>query len=144
MKRNCRSSGYSFPAFYFTVPAIVMGRCRLHNCLIVPHVLADIREGIPLSICFSVVLSPGRPIMPIQRLDERPDRTATLQDITCDSDGKIANFVTSRTWHRLACTYHQGKGIVLYRCVPGGSLSGNPGRYAQLVRRYQCRTCQCG
>ena len=36
------------------------------------------------------------PIMPIQRLDERPDRTATLQDITCDSDGKIANFVTSR------------------------------------------------
>ena len=37
------------------------------------------------------------PIMPIQRLDERPDRTATLQDITCDSDGKIANFVTSRS-----------------------------------------------
>ena len=34
------------------------------------------------------------PIMPIQRLDERPDRTATLQDITCDSDGKIANFVS--------------------------------------------------
>ena len=36
------------------------------------------------------------PIMPIQRLDEKPDRSATLQDITCDSDGKIANFVTSR------------------------------------------------
>ncbi len=35
------------------------------------------------------------PIMPIQRLDERPDRQATLQDITCDSDGKIANFVTN-------------------------------------------------
>ena len=34
------------------------------------------------------------PIMPIQRLDERPTRNATLQDITCDSDGKIANFVT--------------------------------------------------
>ncbi|WP_027445093.1 biosynthetic arginine decarboxylase [Segatella baroniae] len=34
------------------------------------------------------------PIMPIQRLDERPSRNATLQDITCDSDGKIANFVT--------------------------------------------------
>ncbi len=37
------------------------------------------------------------PIVPIQRLDEKPDREATLQDITCDSDGKIANFVTSRT-----------------------------------------------
>ena len=36
------------------------------------------------------------PIMPIQRLDERPDREATLQDMTCDSDGKIANFVSSR------------------------------------------------
>ena len=37
------------------------------------------------------------PIMPIQRLDERPTRNATLQDITCDSDGKIANFVTNRS-----------------------------------------------
>ena len=33
------------------------------------------------------------PIMPIQRLEERPTRNAALQDITCDSDGKIANFV---------------------------------------------------
>ena len=36
------------------------------------------------------------PIMPIQRLDEKPDRSATLQDITCDSDGKIANFISTR------------------------------------------------
>lgn len=36
------------------------------------------------------------PIMPIQRLNERPTRSATLQDITCDSDGKISNFVTDR------------------------------------------------
>lgn len=36
------------------------------------------------------------PIVPIQRLDERPTRSATLQDITCDSDGKITNFVTNR------------------------------------------------
>ena len=35
------------------------------------------------------------PIIPISRLDERPDRTCTIQDITCDSDGKIANFITS-------------------------------------------------
>jgi arginine decarboxylase len=33
------------------------------------------------------------PIMPIQRLDEKPDRSATLQDVTCDSDGKIATYV---------------------------------------------------
>ena len=36
------------------------------------------------------------PIMPIQRLDEKPERSATLQDITCDSDGKIANFISTR------------------------------------------------
>ncbi len=36
------------------------------------------------------------PIIPIQRLDERPERSATLQDITCDSDGKIDNFISTR------------------------------------------------
>ena len=36
------------------------------------------------------------PIVPIQRLDEKPSRSATLQDITCDSDGKITAFVTDR------------------------------------------------
>ena len=34
------------------------------------------------------------PIIPIHRLDERPDRTAILQDITCDSDGKIATYIS--------------------------------------------------
>ena len=34
------------------------------------------------------------PVVPLQRLDERPTRQATLQDVTCDSDGKISNFVT--------------------------------------------------
>lgn len=35
------------------------------------------------------------PIIPIQRLDEKPTRMATLQDITCDSDGKIENFIST-------------------------------------------------
>lgn len=34
------------------------------------------------------------PIMPIQRLNEAPTVDATLQDITCDSDGKIDMFVS--------------------------------------------------
>ncbi len=33
------------------------------------------------------------PIMPISRLDERPTRSAQIQDITCDSDGKISTYV---------------------------------------------------
>ena len=35
------------------------------------------------------------PIMPIHRLGEEPTRQGTLQDITCDSDGKIDRFVLS-------------------------------------------------
>ncbi|HZS61018.1 MAG TPA: biosynthetic arginine decarboxylase, partial [Gemmatimonadaceae bacterium] len=33
------------------------------------------------------------PIMPIHRLNEEPTRRGTLQDVTCDSDGKIDHFV---------------------------------------------------
>jgi arginine decarboxylase len=33
------------------------------------------------------------PIMPVHRLDEEPFRRGTLQDVTCDSDGKIDRFV---------------------------------------------------
>ncbi len=35
------------------------------------------------------------PIMPIHRLGERPSRSAVLVDLTCDSDGKIDNFVAN-------------------------------------------------
>lgn len=34
------------------------------------------------------------PIMPVQRLDEKPNHRCTIQDITCDSDGKIGRFVS--------------------------------------------------
>ncbi|MBJ6723401.1 biosynthetic arginine decarboxylase [Geomesophilobacter sediminis] len=33
------------------------------------------------------------PIVPIQRLDEKPDVLASIADITCDSDGEITSFV---------------------------------------------------
>jgi arginine decarboxylase len=37
------------------------------------------------------------PIMPIHRLTEEPTRRGTIQDITCDSDGKIDRFVGGKT-----------------------------------------------
>jgi arginine decarboxylase len=40
------------------------------------------------------------PIMPIQRLGERPTRNAVLADITCDSDGKVDRFVSARETKR--------------------------------------------
>ncbi len=36
------------------------------------------------------------PIMPIHRLNERPTRHAVLGDITCDSDGKVDQFIDRR------------------------------------------------
>lgn len=35
------------------------------------------------------------PILPIQRLDEKPDRNGVIADITCDSDGILNKFVGS-------------------------------------------------
>ncbi len=37
------------------------------------------------------------PIMPIHRLNEEPTRRGTLQDVTCDSDGKIDRFVGDKS-----------------------------------------------
>lgn len=37
------------------------------------------------------------PIVPLTRLDEKPDRECTLADITCDSDGKIDQFIGGET-----------------------------------------------
>lgn len=34
------------------------------------------------------------PVMPVTRLDEKPTHECTIQDMTCDSDGKISRFVT--------------------------------------------------
>ena len=36
------------------------------------------------------------PIMPIHRLNEEPTRRGTIQDVTCDSDGKIESFIGDR------------------------------------------------
>lgn len=37
------------------------------------------------------------PVMPIHRLSEKPQREATLADLTCDSDGKIEKFIDTET-----------------------------------------------
>ena len=36
------------------------------------------------------------PIMPIHRLDEEPSRHGILGDISCDSDGKVDQFIDRR------------------------------------------------
>ena len=36
------------------------------------------------------------PILPIDRLEEQPERRAVLVDLTCDSDGKVVHYVSAR------------------------------------------------
>ena len=51
------------------------------------------------------------PIMPIQRLNEKPTHSATLQDITCDSDGKISAYVcyNQQTSYLPLHDFHEGE-----------------------------------
>jgi len=35
------------------------------------------------------------PVMPLARLDERPTRRTLLVDLTCDSDGKVSQYVSA-------------------------------------------------
>lgn len=53
------------------------------------------------------------PIMPMHRLNEKPTRLATLQDITCDSDGKIDRFIGGRDF-RTSIPLHQFTGEPYY------------------------------
>jgi arginine decarboxylase len=53
------------------------------------------------------------PIMPIHRLEERPDRVGVLGDITCDSDGKVDQFIDRRSIRR-ALPLHRFAGTPYY------------------------------
>ncbi len=48
------------------------------------------------SIPDSLAIKQLFPVMPIHRLNERPSREAVLGDVTCDSDGKIDQFIDRR------------------------------------------------
>ncbi len=50
------------------------------------------------------------PVMPVHRLNEKPDRHAVLADITCDCDGKIDNFITD---------LENSKTLPLHSLIPG-------------------------
>ncbi|MCC7421499.1 MAG: biosynthetic arginine decarboxylase [Planctomycetaceae bacterium] len=54
------------------------------------------------------------PIMPIHRLEEKPTRHAVLCDVTCDSDGKIDQFIDRRDVRRtLQLHSYDGKPYLL-------------------------------
>ena len=46
----------------------------------------------------SWALSYTFPVMPLHRLEEKPERRAQLVDLTCDSDGRISKIINYSTW----------------------------------------------
>lgn len=54
------------------------------------------------------------PVVPLQRLDERPTRQATLQDITCDSDGKLTQFAVGGHLAHTLPVHRQRRGEPYY------------------------------
>jgi arginine decarboxylase len=82
-------------------------RARANNAAIPPELLALNEQLADQYLCnFSVfqsildhwAIDQRFPIMPIARLNERPDRRAVLVDLTCDSDGKVEHYVTSEEY----------------------------------------------
>ena len=68
------------------------------------------------------------PIMPIARLDERPDRRAVLVDLTCDSDGKVDHYVSSEEDKSYLPLHSLREGEPYYLgAVPHGRLPGHHG-----------------
>ncbi len=50
------------------------------------------------------------PIMPIHKLDEKPDKRAVLLDITCDSDGQIKKYVDAAGLEKSLPVHHFNHG----------------------------------
>ena len=70
-----------------------------------PDELVELEEGLTdqylcdFSVFQSILdhwaIDQSFPIMPIDRLDERPGRRARLVDLTCDSDGRVSHYVSA-------------------------------------------------
>ena len=87
------------------------------------------------------------PIMPISRLAERPTREATLVDITCDSDGKIDQFIDRRDVKRTLLLHeYDGKPYAgRFNHVPGmSSCTDCHEPHAGELHEEKCGTCHQG
>ena len=56
-------------------------------------------QSLPDSWALSYVF----PVMPLHRLQEKPDRQACLVDLTCDSDGQISKMINYSSWEIESC-----------------------------------------
>jgi arginine decarboxylase len=98
-------------SLYWTICREVLRLLKIEDLNPLPNEQLELeRQLIDLYLCdFSVFQSiPDHwaikqvfPVMPLDRLDEEPMRRGQLVDLTCDSDGKISEYVSSnpdRSW----------------------------------------------
>ena len=84
------------------------------------------------------------PSCPFTVWRKSPSHHGILGDISCDSDGKVDQFIDRRDVKK-TLPLHTFNGEPYYPGrVPGGRVSGNPGRPAQPVRRHQRRARAAG
>jgi arginine decarboxylase len=93
----------SIEVLFWRIAQKIRDRLPKNGDLEVPEELADLDNRLAdQHICnFSVfqslldhwALGQVFPVVPIHRLNERPDVMSTVVDITCDSDGKISKFI---------------------------------------------------
>ncbi|MEO1574693.1 MAG: biosynthetic arginine decarboxylase, partial [Pseudomonadota bacterium] len=91
-------------ALFFSVCSAVYGRVHGDDPRVLPEELVALGDLLADQyLCdFSVfqsmldhwAIGQRFPIMPLHRLDERPERRAVLVDLTCDSDGKVRDYVS--------------------------------------------------
>ena len=88
----------------------------------------------------SWALSYAFPVMPLHRLKEQPVSRATLADLTCDSDGRIATMIDYSSWETgPSLPVHppqRGEGLSYGNLFDRG-VSGDFGRFAQSVWRHR-------
>lgn len=99
LRQRALAEQYYFATLRHILPMLQTG-CREHRPLIdeLNRKLAD-KYFCNLSIFQSLpdiwAIRQIFPIAPLHRLDEAPERMATIQDLTCDSDGRIDYYVDS-------------------------------------------------
>jgi arginine decarboxylase len=90
---------------YWLLCAELLPRIRAAEFDPEPKELAELEERLTdLYLCdFSVfqsmldhwAIGQGFPIMPIDRLEENPNRRGVMVDLTCDSDGKVSHYISA-------------------------------------------------
>lgn len=86
----------------------IIQQCQFHEQLISQPMADNVSSKIEKYYCnFSVFQSMPDvwglqqifPITPLSRLDERPNKQAQLQDLTCDSDGLVSSYAFDKAIH---------------------------------------------